>query len=142
MNTIEIAANVANVQIAGKGTRYAEGIARAVVAATPEEYDWTARGAVPAAIMAACGVTAENAPKQKTGPKGNQTLTDWGRGLDAVAKQVRALIKGDADPKPVVLRATLSGEGGGSTTIPADHPLYNAIVALIAGDKAEQVKAA
>jgi hypothetical protein len=39
-------------------------------------------------------------------------------------------------PKPVTLRATLSGEGGGSTTIPTDHPLYADIVALIAESQA------
>jgi hypothetical protein len=30
-----------------------------------------------------------------------------------------------------VLRATLSGEGGGSVTIAADHALYAALVAMI-----------
>lgn len=40
-------------------------------------------------------------------------------------------------PKPVVLRATLSGEGGGSVTIPTDHALYATLVQMIQGDKAE-----
>lgn len=124
--------SVESVRTAGKGVRYAEAIAADVVAATSETYDWTARGAVPAAILAALGLTKDTAPKQREGKAGEQTATDFGRGMDAVAAQVRKLIKSD-DPKPVTLRATLSGEGGGSVTIPTDHPLYDALVAMITG---------
>lgn len=49
---------------------------------------------------------------------------------------MRAIEKPDTEddaPKPVILRATLSGEGGGTVTIPEDHPLYDAVVALITG---------
>lgn len=48
-----------------------------------------------------------------------------------MSKKIKALLKGD-EAKPAVLRVTLSGEGGGSTTIPTDHPLYAELVALIA----------
>lgn len=33
-----------------------------------------------------------------------------------------------------VLRVSLSGEGGGSTVVPNDHPLYADICALLAGE--------
>jgi hypothetical protein len=66
----------------------------------------------------------------KTGAKGNQRATDYGRGVDALVKAVKRLLTDDED-KPVTLRATLSGEGGGSVTIPADHALYTALVEMI-----------
>ena len=122
-------ATVANVTVAGKGARYAEGVATAVIAATSTEYDWTARGAIPAAILAACGVTKETAPAQKVGPKGDQRSTDWGRGIDAVAKQVKAQLSSDAAPKPATLRATLSGEGGCTVVIDMTSELGRAILA-------------
>lgn len=126
--------SVANVKVVGKGDRYGDDLAAAIVATMPDDFDWTARGACTAAILAACGVTKESAPKQKEGPKGEQTLTDWGRGIDSITKKIKALLKSD-EAKPAVLRVTLSGEGGGSTTIPTDHPLYADLVALIAAGR-------
>lgn len=113
----------------------ADKAAEYVVSVTSDTYDWSARGAVPAAIRAALGVDKDNEPRQKTGPKGDQKTTNYGRGFDTLSKRVTALVKGDTGEKPVVLRASLSGEGGGSVTIPADHPMYEALVALITGDK-------
>lgn len=46
----------------------------------------------------------------------------------------RALSTDDDAPKPITLRVSLSGEGGGSTTVPVDHPLYAQIIALIGAD--------
>lgn len=61
--------------------------------------------------------------------------TRFGNAVQAAGFGLRAALDKDEDAdKPVTLRATLSGEGGGSTTIPADHPLYDAIVALIGGE--------
>lgn len=40
----------------------------------------------------------------------------------------------EAEAKPAVLRVSLSGEGGGSTVVPADHPMYDAIVMLLASE--------
>ena len=42
----------------------------------------------------------------------------------------------DTEPevKPAVLRVSLSGEGGGSTVVPADHPMYDAIILLLAAE--------
>lgn len=60
-------------------------------------------------------------------PFGN-VVQKFGARYDAAVKRAKP-----EEPKAVVLRAVLSGEGGGSTTIPEDHPLYAEIVALIAG---------
>ena len=45
----------------------------------------------------------------------------------------RAGLEEDA-AKPVTLRVTLSGEGGGSAVVAPDHALYGALVAMIAGE--------
>lgn len=42
----------------------------------------------------------------------------------------------DNEPKPVVLRASLSGEGGGTVTIDPSDPLYVALVNKIRGEQA------
>lgn len=46
----------------------------------------------------------------------------------------RATEDAEPEPKPSVLRVSLSGEGGGSTVVPTDHPMYEAIVMLLAAD--------
>lgn len=86
-----------------------------------------------AAVLAWIGIDAADAPAQR-GPKGEdgkRPATNFGRGLDSV---VRNLMRGSDAPTAVVLRASLSGEGGGSVTIPTDHALYSQIVALIKGE--------
>ena len=71
-------------------------------------------------------------PVQKTDGK----RTRYGNAVQAAAAMLRKVIEPEADdtPKEVVLRVSLSGEGGGSTVVPADHPLYSSIVALLAGE--------
>jgi|SRR6478609_8034321 len=71
-------------------------------------------------------------PVQKTDGK----RTRYGNAVQAAAAMLRKVIEPDVDdaPKEVVLRVSLSGEGGGSTVVPADHPLYSSIVALLAGE--------
>lgn len=70
-----------------------------------------------------------------------QQRTKYGRAVNTAREGLVAAVKRataddvDDTPKPVVLRATLSGKGGGSVTIPADHPLHAQIVALIAEGK-------
>lgn len=121
------------VKAIGSALRRTEEAVPAILATAPEGFDPSARGAVAELVHTwACG-DAER-PAVKVGPKGNQRATDYGRGVDALVKAVKAAMASD-DPKPVTLRATLSGEGGGSATIPADHPLYAAIVALITADE-------
>lgn len=61
----------------------------------------------------------------KRTPFGNVVMR-FGARFDAAVKRATP-----EEVKPVTLRATLSGEGGGSVTIPEDHPLYASLVALI-----------
>lgn len=72
---------------------------------------------------------------------GRKTRTRYGNAVQAAAAMMRKAlddIAGDEEtdetPKAAVLRVSLSGEGGGSTVVPADHPLYASIVALLAGE--------
>lgn len=67
-------------------------------------------------------------PQKKDGvrtPFGN-VVQRFGYRFDSAVKRATP-----ESAKPVTLRATLSGEGGGTTVIPADHPLYAALVELI-----------
>lgn len=54
-------------------------------------------------------------------------------GLVAAIKRASEDVEDDT-PKPVVLRVSLSGEGGGSTVVEPSHPMYDAIVMLIGAD--------
>lgn len=111
----------ARVSLIGKGERLTSEVAAAIVAFVGESYVWTERGAVPAAIDAYVSADGE-APAKSKGPKGEQRLTDYGRGCDRLRKAVAALVKGEPDAKPAVLRVSLSGEGGGTAVVPADAP--------------------
>lgn len=123
------AANVATVKKIGVGVRLTETAVPAILDSLPEGFDPKARGAVAEAVHAwACG--DGDRPAVKTGPKGNQKTTDYGRGHDTLVAAVKRALS-SAVEKPVTLRAVLSGEGGGSVTIPADHPLYGALVEMI-----------
>lgn len=135
---------IANVRTIGKGERLTADVAAEIVAAMPETYDWTKRGAVPAAIHAySTDNGAVETPKQMSGPEGQQVPTDYGRGVDRLRKAVAALLKeSDDTPKEPVLRATLSGEGGGTVTVEMDSDLGRALIALIKGTETEQADAA
>lgn len=130
--------NIETVRTIGRGVRVLEESVSAVIMSLPADFDASKRGAVADAVHAwACG-EAER-PAVKTGPKGNQTTTDYGRGHDTLTKAVkRELGSGD---KPITLRATLSGEGGGSVTIPTDHALYAVLTAMIREGQAEAAAA-
>jgi hypothetical protein len=121
--------NLSIVTRIGAGERLAVSATSDIVAALPEGFDPSARGAVAEAVHAwACGEAVR--PPVKVGKVGEQRATDYGRGVDALVKSVKRALSADA-PKEITLRATLSGEGGGSVTVPTSHPLYGAIVAMI-----------
>lgn len=77
-------------------------------------------------------------PVQTIKVDGKPVRTDYGNAVQAAAWNLRSILntpdEGDDTPKPAVLRVSLSGEGGGSTVVPNDHPLYKDIVALLAGE--------
>lgn len=58
-----------------------------------------------------------------------------------LVRNIEAADAEDSDPKPAVLRVSLSGEGGGSTVLEESHPMYAALVMLITGE-VEQAEAA
>src|SRR5689334_21668361 len=104
--------HINTVQHIRRGARLTETAVPEILASVPETYDWTAKGAVPTAVHAwACGDSKR--PAQKTGPKGAQVTSDYGRGVDTLVTAVKRALKSSDGPKPITLRATLSGEGGG-----------------------------
>lgn len=126
--------NLSTVTRIGAGVRLTATATEAIVASLPEGFDHKARGAVAEAVHAwACG-DAER-PPVKVGKAGEQRATDYGRGVDTLVKSVKRALSANDAPGDPVMRVTLSGEGGGSATVPADHPLYAALVALITGDE-------
>src|SRR6187402_1332035 len=102
-----VMSNLTVVTRIGAGVRLTETAAPQVIESVPAEYDWSARGAVTQAIHAWAVPAGSEVPPVKVGAKGNQRATDYGRGVDALAKAVKRLLGGDE--KPVTLRATLSG---------------------------------
>lgn len=127
-----VANHLSTVKRIGAGIRLTDTAVPAIIAALPEGFDPNARGAVANAVHAwACG--SEERPAVKTGPKGDQKTTDYGRGVDTLVTAVKRALKSDA-PKPVRLAVTHSGDGveSGSVVIPTDHALYPVLVAMIA----------
>lgn len=68
----------------------------------------------------------------------NGKRTKYGNALNTAKTGLKRNLEAEeAEAKPVTLRATLSGEGGGTVVIEPDHPLYEQITALITGTEAE-----
>jgi hypothetical protein len=121
----------ATVSAIGAGERKLGESADAIVAATPLDFDHTVRGAVANLLRE----HVEDGQRTR-GPAGGQVTTDYGRGFKSLESAVKNRLKARAETdenKPVVLRVALSGKDGGSTVVPADHPLYGALVELITG---------
>lgn len=121
----------------GAGIRLTDTAVPQIIASLPEGFDPKARGAVTDAVHAwACG--DKERPAVKTGPKGSQKSTDYGRGVDTLTTAVKRALAVDV-PKPVRLAVTHSGEGvdSGSVVIPTDHALYPILVAMIAAQSEE-----
>lgn len=113
----------------GKGERTLAESADALLVLAPEGSWWRERGAV------ADYMRQHVEDGQRTrGGKGEQVTTDYGRGFKSLESALKArLTKRDESVKPIVLRATLSGEGGGTVTIAPDSDLYAVLVAKIKG---------
>lgn len=122
--------NVAVVRAIGAGERKLGESADAIAATAPEGFDVSKRGAVADLVFAWLGVDKDSAPKQMDA---NKNKTDFGRGFGSLVSAVKSRLKDDGETT-TVLRVTLSGEGGGSTTIPTDHALYAELVSLIVGE--------
>lgn len=60
--------------------------------------------------------------------------TKYGNAVQAAASGLRKALPKSDEVKPQVLRISLSGEGGGSAVVPNDHPLYESILAMLAGE--------
>jgi hypothetical protein len=134
--------NITTVKNIGRGVRLTETAVTEIIASLSETFDHKERGAVAEAVHVwACGDGER--PAVKTGKKGAQVTTDYGTGHDTLVRAVKRALSVGGD-KPVALRATLSGEGGGSVTINRDDnpDLYDALVAMITGDADEIADAA
>lgn len=133
------AARIAAARAIGAAERKTDEIVPLIVADLPDGFDASKRGAVAEAVAVWITGEADAAarPRQRTGGKGEQTTTDYGRGVDTLTRAVKRALK-DTDTAPVeaVLRATLSGEGGGTVTVDMSTPLGQALLALIKGDAA------
>lgn len=78
-------------------------------------------------------------PHDKPVQKVDGSRTKFGNAVQAAGKGLREALGADeTGDKPIVLRASLSGEGGGTVTIAPDHALYAVLVTMIQGDAAEQ----
>lgn len=119
-------------------------VAAEIVEATADGYDWTARGAIAEVVhLWATGTDdkserpAQREKKTINGEEVNE-VTNYGRGVNSLVAAIKRLVtdKDDDTPKPRVLRVSLSGDGGGSTVVAEDHPLYAALVAMVTGEDA------
>lgn len=138
---------LAHVTRVGTDENFKGGRAAAVVASVPEGYDWTARGAVSASILAALGIEKSEAPAQKRGPKGAQTETTFGVGFRVLSDAIRSLVKESKVAEPGVIRLSLSGTGGATVTLRVGDAGYDVALAMIeaaaaAADSADESSAA
>lgn len=70
----------------------------------------------------------------ETAQKKDGKRTRFGNAVQAAGYGLRtALGKKEGEEKPITLRVSLSGEGGGTTVVDPTHPLYGALVEMIHG---------
>lgn len=133
----DYAARLADANSVGRATdrlaaRYAVHAA-AIVANVPESYDWTARGAVPQAVhlFVSGHLKGSEVPAQK---KADLTPTPYGTYVDGVKSHIKALVDAPApvDESAPAMRVALKGVG--SAVVPADHPAYPLLLALLGAD--------
>lgn len=125
---------VSTVRKIGAGERLSAVVTEAVLSNLPEGFDHKADGAV--AELVHNWINGDTpAPAVTSGGK----RTDYGTGVNTIVTRIKRELNKAADaadetPKPVVLRVSLSGEGGGSTVIEPSHPFYEALFALFTGE--------
>lgn len=72
-------------------------------------------------------------PSEKPVQTKDGARTKFGNAVQAAGNGLRAALEDDeTTPKPAVLRVSLSGEGGGTTIIDAEHPLYGTLIEMFA----------
>lgn len=108
-----------------------EATAAAIIESVGADYDWTKRGAKPAAVhlFAVGSVDKADVPAQR---KADKTPTDYGVGVDTLVHAItRAL---DTEPAETAASMRVSLTGVGSAVVPADHPAYALLLALLGAD--------
>jgi hypothetical protein len=101
-----------------------------------------------AAYVAEFGVTRESVKDHalalarlvtpETAQKKDGVRTRFGNAVQAAGNGLRSVLDKDDTPKPITLRVSLSGEGGGTVTIDPSDPLYATLVRKVKGDDAAQ----
>lgn len=79
-------------------------------------------------------------PNEEPVQKQNGKRTKFGNAVQAAGNGLRRALGKDEDnsDKPRVLRVSLSGEGGGTTIVPEDHPMYATLIEMIGAGTDEQ----
>lgn len=84
---------------------------------------------------------AVDKPAVKSGPKGSQVSTNYGRAVDRIAKAVSAALKGDPTlPEVANITVTLGKTAtapGQTLTVKADDPAYAVLMDLLASAASE-----
>lgn len=139
MSNNQTPANVSTARAIGKGERLTKVAAAEIVAGLPEGFDPKARGAVTGAIHSwACGDSPR--PKVAEGGKGEQTATDYGRGVDLLAKAVKALLAAEQETPAKAPELRVNMPGVGSVVVPKSDPFYPVALAWLKAAKAPALK--
>jgi hypothetical protein len=133
-------ARIALVRAVGAGIRKTDIAVTEIVESLPDGFDHTARGAVAGVVHQWANGDA-TPPPVKTGPKGNQTTTDYGRGHDTITAAVKRALKGETPSKGESLTVTYVDPDGKahkiSVTRETDPTLYANLVSLAAAQAAD-----
>lgn len=113
-------------------------MAAAIIANVGESYDWTARGAKPGAVhLFTCGaVKGDAVPVQR---KDDGSITNYGTGVNTLVKAITRALDAPDDNTAPAMRVSLKGTG--SAVVPADHPAYALLLALLGADAADDSEA-
>jgi hypothetical protein len=121
------AARISTTRAIGAGIRKLDTTAAEIVATLPDTYDATVRGAVAQTVSIWINGDAD-APAQKTGPKGDQTLTDYGRGFAALVSAVKRLLATPPSKTEAITVTYVDADGKSHTrTIATDYELFDGL---------------